>query len=150
MATKDLLGDSYQFKPGNGMKRDTYLAKLGIETFLVVSAEANQSKDTGVKRIKFKADPFATLPRMHANAAMTIEAASSNLRVDSETNNKLNDDENASLDSLYDRLPPSLPVMVTHRIPPSASLPHIYTVDGTFERVREFFFLIKSVKFRFG
>jgi hypothetical protein len=30
------------------MKRDTYLAKLGIETFLVVSTNANQSKESGV------------------------------------------------------------------------------------------------------
>jgi hypothetical protein len=47
-ATKNLLGDSNQFNPGNGMKRDTYLAKLGIETFLVVSTNANQSKESGV------------------------------------------------------------------------------------------------------
>jgi hypothetical protein len=137
MATKNLLGDSYQFRPGNGMKRDTYLAKLGIETFLVVSTDANQSKESGVKRIKFKADPFATLPRINANAAMTNDGASTNNhRVDSETNKKLNNDtENSSLDSLYERLPPSLPVLVAHRIPPSSSLPHIYTVDEAFKRL---------------
>jgi hypothetical protein len=74
---------------------------------------------------------------MNANASVTNDGASTNNHLDdSETNNKLNNDtKNSSLDSLYERLPPSLPVVVAHRIPPSSSLPHIYTVDEAFKRL---------------
>jgi hypothetical protein len=134
MATKNLLGDSYKFEPGNGMRRDPYLAKLGIETFLIVSTDASQSKDGEIKKIKFKANPFATLPRMNnSNDDITIEGASNNHRVNFETNSKpLNETDSSSLDSLYEKLPPSLPVMINQRIPLTTSLPHIYSVDRTF------------------
>lgn len=136
MATKNLLGDSYQFEPGNGMKRDNYLAKLGIETFVVVSTDANQSKDGGGKKIKFKADSYATLPRINTNDAITIDGASTIHRVNFETtsNKTLNDTDTSSLDSLYEKLPPSLPVMFHQRIPATTSLPHIYSVEGTFRK----------------
>lgn len=33
--TKDILGEEYRFEPANGHKRSSYLANLGIETYLV-------------------------------------------------------------------------------------------------------------------
>jgi hypothetical protein len=49
MVTKQLLGEEYKFEPGNGQKSNSYLAKFGIETYLV---ETNSEDD--VKRIKFR------------------------------------------------------------------------------------------------
>jgi len=49
MVTKQLLGEEYKFEPDNGQKSNSYLAKFGIETYLV---ETNSEDD--VKRIKFR------------------------------------------------------------------------------------------------
>ncbi|KZS10628.1 Adenylate cyclase type 4 [Daphnia magna] len=107
MATKNLLGGAYRFEPGNGKRRDAYLAKLGIETFLVVSADSVQSKNGGMKKIKFNTDPFATLPRM--NTPTSSRQSPPLRRMNSESKKTLNDSDSSSLDSLYEKVPPSLP-----------------------------------------
>ncbi|KAI9552381.1 hypothetical protein GHT06_022747 [Daphnia sinensis] len=107
MATKNLLGNAYRFEPGNGKRRDAYLEKLGIETFLVVSADSAQSKNGGMKKIKFNTDPFATLPRM--NTPTSFRRSPPLRRMNSESKKTLNDGDSSSLDSLYEKVPPSLP-----------------------------------------
>lgn len=124
MATKNLLGNAYQFEPGNGKRRDAYLAKLGIETFLVVSADSIQSKNGGIKRIKFNTDPFATLPRANTSTQRSPPLR----RMNSDSRKTLNDSDSSSMDSLYERVPPTLSVLLYHRHPPTSSLPHIYAV----------------------
>ncbi|XP_057376750.1 adenylate cyclase type 2-like isoform X2 [Daphnia carinata] len=124
MATKNLLGSAYRFEPGNGKRRDAYLAKLGIETFLVVSADSDQSKNGGIKKIKFNTDPFATLPRI--NTSTSFRRSPPLQRMNSQSKKTLNDSDSSSLDSLYEKVPPSLPVILYQRNPPTTSLPHIY------------------------
>lgn len=141
MATKNLLGGAYRFEPGNGKRRDAYLAKLGIETFLVVSADSVQSKNGGMKKIKFNTDPFATLPRM--NTPTSSRQSPPLRRMNSESKKTLNDSDSSSLDSLYEKVPPSLPVILFQRNPPTASLPHIYAASQIIQKNLIFFFLIR-------
>ena len=110
MATKALLGDTYRYEKASA-NRDSYLAKLGIHTYLVVADGA----DDKPKKIKFKTDPFATLPRVASAPVNSVEGSTHR-------------ENNSSLDSLYEKLPASLPVTSSYYRNPTTSLPHIYTV----------------------
>lgn len=124
--TKALLGDAYRYERASG-NRDPYLLKLDIKTFLVLSKDANKNKDGEVKKIKFKADPFATLPRA-ISATTHNEGSPSFQRMTSEPASRPDRESNSSLESLYEKLPTVLPVMPSHSRNPTTSLPHIYMV----------------------
>ena len=79
MATKALQGDTYLYETSSA-KRDFFLAKLGIQTYLVVTDGANdtphpkkkqKTKEKQKQKIKLKKNPFATLPRV-ASAPVNI------------------------------------------------------------------------------
>ena len=48
MTTKVLLGDSFKVEPGEGGKRDSFLAKFEIDTFLILP-ESHDEADGGRK-----------------------------------------------------------------------------------------------------
>ena len=133
MATKNLLGDVYRYEPGEGKKRDAYLAKWGVETFLVVTdTPPSSNSDVHSKRIQFKTDtPTFLSPRV--SFADEIPAVLQLRRMNSETKSADDADDtgsrtsSGSMESLYEKLPARLPVITGgQRI--RYSLPHIYTV----------------------
>lgn len=52
MATKVLLGDSFKLEPGEGGKRDSFLAKFEIDTFLIIPESHDEAE--GGRKITFQ------------------------------------------------------------------------------------------------
>ena len=52
MTTKNLLGDSFKVEPGDGGKRDSFLSKFEIDTFLIL--QENNYETDGGRKITFQ------------------------------------------------------------------------------------------------
>lgn len=144
MATKNLLGDAYQYEPCKGKLRDTYLVNLGIETFLVVQDGVDPEKktlDSDNKRIQFQeasSVPLLTIPRSNS---LVIETVSSEIQqVNFKTMSKpVKDFDDTLNENLYEKIPASLPVTDPRRSRPTTSLPHIFTVGVELKNSNEIF-----------
>lgn len=121
MATKNLLGESYQYEPGS---RDAYLTKWNVETFLISVAKVDSSvSDT--KKTTFKASSTVTSPRVSFAGEIPLQRPIFR-RVASDGAHSMDDRrKSSSTESLYEKLPPALPP-TNNRV--RYSLPHVFTV----------------------
>lgn len=126
-ATKDLLGEAYKYEKGFGRKRDSYLDKLGIDTYLVIQEGTGVVKKIsdgdGNKRIQFQVS--TPVPRSNS---LEISGPEGINAITSDPTNK--DFDTSSIESLYEKLPATLPIAKSQgRSRPATSLPHIFAVN---------------------